>query len=180
MAWKHLSVHKYPFSRRFLQPKIPDGKTLVGLGFTNKISTNVALPNNAQPTDILLFPGLGCHCVIKNAESIGTQKFQDDANNDKQPDCHTLSARDVVWWNMTETAPGSAVHVWSQLEGSEIHRWHAVSMVIKFDLTNDGEENDGHWQACHISTTTDASDHQQEAVVSTNPKAAVLYPTKAL
>lgn len=90
-AWKHIAVYKYPFSRRNLQPKIPDGKTLVSLGFSNKISTNITLPNNAQPTDILLFPGLSCYCVIKNAEGLKTQKLTAATDNDKQPTYHTLA-----------------------------------------------------------------------------------------
>jgi len=128
------AVYHNPFSTATTNPKIPDGKTYASTGLRLQAVKEVA--NDATgPIDILLYPGLGCGCIIDSTET------------STEGNTRSMPYNDHGRWD--PDLPGGQI-------SAPIHKWRIVSQALKITLINNSDENDGWFEAIRVQGSDDS------------------------
>lgn len=161
------------------QPKIPDGVANESLGVSLRKVETFTDGASAEPTALLLVPGLGIGMVIRN-DAASVAAITDYTNYGVNAMEFTGASGWVNMSGITTADPAEGERI--GLETDDVAFWRLVSMGCRISLLNPDEENDGYWDACQVTPQQLEQNWQLQEI--NNPTGSIfrngLLPTKVL
>lgn len=142
------------FSRATKQPRFPDGKVTESIGLHYQMMNEIeAAPGSSGNIDIIFFPGINACMTIRGATT-------PDLGPPTSPQNAALSKLQRVSNHVTGNVEivGDQL-VFEQVPQLYVAKWRLVSAGCMFSLINNSEENDGWWEACRITPSSDIRDY---------------------
>ena len=149
-----LEVALNAFSDATMQPRFPDGKASESVGMKYQMINEVEQQANKGVMEIMFFPGLNGCTTVKNATSKSLGAVNSTANS-------ALSKFQRVTnhvTGLTTLAADNAITFEQQAE-RHVAKWRGVSYAMLLSLVNNSEENDGWWEACRITMSSDVDEY---------------------
>lgn len=131
-----------------MQPKVPDGRCKMSLGSKHQALESYDFAAGVQRMDFLIIPGLKTMVLAASTGDGVTFAPLPSMNIDK----HVNFTYSQTVTNPGPPATGEAV--FTQVPESRINHWRMVSAAVKFTLTNATDDDEGWWESCRTTLST--------------------------
>lgn len=158
-----LSVALNAFSDATMQPRFPDGKASESVGMKYQMINEIEFTDKGT-MEIIFFAGLNCCAAVRNCTSKSLGQTGSAANIAK-----TKIQRITNHVTGPVLKSGAQQVTMTQENERHVAKWRGVSYGMLLSLVNNSEENDGWWEACRITPSSDVNEY-----------GCVLSPTGAL